>query len=1029
MLKLICGVSGSGKTDTLIAEIRKDIAQKTRCYLLVPEQQAYISERDMTAALPSDAGLYFEVVNFSSLAEDVFREYGGVTQGTLSTAVRNLLMWDTLRTLAPLLKQYGKSATADPSLSRLMMQTVNELRMNGIDSQKMEDAAQLMSPDSALQKKLFDLALIDAVFHEKNESVFGNDPSDKLLRMAALLEEKNYLKGCHIYVDSFTSFTAQEYAVLRHILRQAEHVTVTLCADSFSSKLPQFEGTLETAKRLAKLAAEVNVETERIMLCPKSEQRKAALAALERHIWTFDLPSDGRVALSEEEQRAVRIVSCSNLYEETEAAALHILELVQGGMHYGDIAVVVRDTETYRGVLDAALERYGIPFFLSEPTDLSSKPLSRLILSALRAVSRHYHVQDVMTLVKTGLAGVSFKDAALFEEYCETWHLSGSRFTDSHWSMNPDGLTTDRSARADEILAAANRVRKQIMEPLERLSLDLHAAKSTHDQCRAIYDYLARLNISAQLSDYARRELAAGARREANEALRLYRFLIDTLVTLAEALPDAELTVDELFSVLSLLFADSQLSSVPNAHDCVIIGSASTLRVENIKASLLLGLCEGEFPRAQSDDGVFSESDKVQMESIGLSLDSREKIRASEELLYVYRAITKPRESLYVSTVEMQIDGSQRTPSLAFNRICYLLDRKPIHFDAARLRQILGQVQLSDWKPKLTAKEQTASNITLRLSQSKIRTFALCPFSYFSNYRLKLREKKDSRPSYSDDGVFLHYIFEKVLCAMLGSDGQLHLLPMSEVESLATRVVDDYIAQVCPLPPEHMDARLLHLFARLRRVALLMLREILDELRASSFVPSRFEQRIGDEVGGLPTVALELKNGARVILDGMVDRIDLFEHDGHVFVRVVDYKSGEHKFSIDEVRSGLDIQLVLYLYAICSSDSEKYAPVGAQFLYAKTEKGQVSVNRSGFVLDDEALKPHIDASTEQTYTKKLSSLTNEKINDLMQDMQDAVREIAERILAGDAQKTPSEEACRFCAVRSHCDQAYRNGRR
>ncbi len=1028
MLKLICGTSGSGKTEALIGEIRRDIENKTKCYLLVPEQQAYISERDMTRALPQNAGLYFEVVNFSSLAEDVFREYGGVTQGSLSGAVRNLLMWDTLRSLAPLLVQYGKSAAADPALSRLMMQTVNELRINGIDSDKMEQAAKDCEPDTTLHKKLCDLALIDAVFHERNERVFGSDPSDKLLRMAKLLETHTYFMGCHVYIDSFTSFTAQEYSVLCQILRQADRVTVTLCVDSLHSKLPHFESTLETAKRLFKLASETNTEAESLLLTPSSEHKNAALVELEKNIWTFDLPASKRARLTDNDQRAVRIVSCANLYEETEAAALHILDLVQSGLKYGDIAVIVRDTEIYRGVLDAALERYGIPYFISEPIDLSSRPLARLILSALRAVSRNYHAQDIMTLVKTGLAGIGFRDAAMFEEYCETWHISGNRFKDRHWSMNPDGLTTDRSARADDILAAANRVRAQVMEPLERLALDLHVAKSTREQCSAIYDYLDRLHIASQLSKQAKKELSEGRRREANETLRLYRFLTDTLLMLAQILPDANLTVDELFSVLSLLFSDSQLSSVPSLHDCVVIGSASTLRVENIRASLLLGLCEGEFPRSQNDDGVFSESDKIQLESVGISLDSREKVRASEELLYVYRAITKPREHLYVSTVEMQIDGSARTPSLAFNRICHLLNRKPSHFDVSELRRILGESRADNWKPQLKASKELPQT-TLRLSQSKIRSFVLCPFSYFSSYRLKLREKKDCRPSYADDGVFLHYIFEKVLQAMLGEDGRLHLLSLPEVEALANRVVDDYIAEVCPLPPEHIDARLLHLFARLRRVSLLMLREIVNELHSTAFVPRKFEQRIGDDVGGLPTVSLELRDGSRVILDGTVDRIDLYEENGRIFVRVVDYKSGEHKFSVDEVRSGLDIQLVLYLYAICSPDPVKYTPVGAQFLYAKTEKGQVSVNRSGFVLEDDTLKDSIDSSSDHIYTKKLTSFSKDEIEDLMHDMQDAVKEIAERILAGDAQKTPSEDACRFCAIRAHCDQAHQDGRR
>ncbi len=1022
MLNLICGTSGSGKTATLIQMIRQDIENKQRCFLLVPEQQAYISERDFPAALPLNAGLYFEVVNFSSLAEDVFREYGGVTQGTITGSMRNLLMWDTLRSLAPLLKRYGKGATSDPSMTHLMLQAVNELRMNNIDSQTIEDSIASMDADPALCEKLSDLALIEAVYHERNESMFGNDPADKLLRMAAVLDEHAYFQNAKIYIDSFTSFTAQEYAVLLRILKQADAVTITLCTNGKDSKLPHFESVNETLKRLQRLASVADTKLVISQLLPKSAREFNIFDFLERDVWNFDLKKSELPNFTNEEQRKIKILSCANLYEESEAAALHILDLIQNGMHYGDIAVIVRDTETYRGVLDAAFERYGIPYFLSEPTDLSSKPLSRLILSALRAVSRRYHVQDIMTLAKTGLAGVSQKDAALFEEYCETWHLSGSRFTDLYWSMNPDGLTTDRSERAEEILDAANRTRKQIMEPLERLALDLHLAQDTTAQCRAIYDYLTRLHLSEQLSGQAKKELAQGQRREANETLRTYRILIDALTTLATSLSEATLTTEELLTALTLLFSDTQMSSVPNVHDCIVIGSAATLRVENVKASLLLGLCEGEFPRAQTETGIFSEADKLKLESAGLSFASRENIRASEELFYVYRAITKPRESLYLSTVEMQIDGSARTPSIAFNRICYLLGRKPVRFDSARIQTLLEKESLAEWKPQLSLPKEESS-CTLRLSQSKIRTFVLCPFSYFSSYRLGLREKKDSRPGYADDGIFLHHIFERVLKALLQEDGTLAIPTEKEVETLASKIVDEYILQICPLPPEHMDARLLHLFARLRKLSLIILREILNELSTSGFVPQKFEQRLGDPIEGLPPVTLDLKNGSRVILDGTVDRIDLMRDGDLVYVRVVDYKSGEHKFSIDEVRSGLDIQLVLYLYAVCQGAQDHTVASGAQYLYATNEKGEIHVNRSGFLLDEEAFLTSADSSEGRRYSKKFTMLSQPALQELIQDMHAAVENIAERILAGEAQKTPSEDACKFCPVRTHCDVA------
>ena len=566
------------------------------------------------------------------------------------------------------------------------------------------------------------------------------------------------------------------------------------------------------------------------------------------------------------------------------------------------------------------------------------------------------------------------------------------------------------------------------MQPLERLAASLRASARISDRCRALYDYLCELSIADQLSKRASEELAVGQRRAASETLRLYRFMTDALTTLCTVLPDTEMSIDEMIAALSILFSGINISSVPNTHDCVMIGSASTFRVENIKASLLLGLCEGEFPRAFSDDGILTESDKEVLESAGIILDSRAKLRSSEELLYVYRAMTKPTEILCLSTVASQVDGSARTPSLAFSRVCYLMDRKPDRFDSAAIQKALERPAYTGSTPQLKAPIFEVGQ-TLRLSQSKIRTFVLCPFSYFCIYQLKLREKKDSRPSYSDDGIFLHYVFEKFLRASLGKDGKLHIPPEEEIEPLANRIVDEYLTEVCPLPPDRMEARLLHLFARLRKLSLIMLHEILGELRMSDFVPTKFEQVIGmpgDE--GLPPVILKLQNGSRVQLSGMVDRIDMLEKDGKVFVRVIDYKSGTHKFSLDEVRSGMDIQLVLYLFAVLSSDPGKYIPGGAQYLYAKNEKGKVEINRSGFLLQDQQMLECADRSEGSVYTKKLILQTQEEILELTREMNEAICGIANRILSGEADKTPSEEACMFCPVRGICDKTFQKGK-
>lgn len=1018
MLNLIFGPSGSGKTALLKERIRADIAEGKRSILLVPEQQAYVSEQDLCASLPPSAGRYFEVASFSRLADEAFRLTGGVVKGSLDRGMCTLLMWDTLRELSPLLRQYGKNARNDTTLTSLMLQTLSELHSSGVSAEQLEAAAEAMPKDSPLQKKLLDLSLVDAVYHQKLLDSFGDDPSDRLLRLCNCLKEAPIFADCRIYVDSFTSFTAQEYDVLAELLRQTEEITVALCADGVSSHLPHLEPVMKTAKRLSRLASLTDTPIKRTVLEPDRKNRPEALSRLAETIWDFE---SGRKS-PPTDSRAITLLSCTNLYEEAEAAALQILDWVHGGMRYGEIAVIVRDTETYRGVLDAAFERYGIPYFLSERTDLSAKPLSRLILSALRAVSRSYHVKDVMTLAKTGLAGVSPKDVALFEEYCETWHISGSRFLDEVWSMNPDGLTTDRSARAEEILSAANRARKQLIEPLRHLSARMRASAKLPDRCRALYDYLIELSIPELLSAQAKAEIEKGRLRQAGETVRLYRLLTETLTGMAELLPESELTAEEFLAALSLLLAGNDIGSVPNAHDCVVIGSAATLRIENVRATMLLGLCEGEFPRAITDDGMLSEADKAMLEGVGILLDSRESMRNAEELFYVYRAIAKPTERLMLSTCTRLPDGSARTPSLAFHRALLLLDREPEPFDGALLRS--RQAGLREEAPPMRT-EASPTGASLRLSQSKIHTFVLCPYSYYSTYRLQLREKKDSTPSYADDGTFLHHVFEQFLRASLENGEQLRLPSPEETEGIADRIMENYLLAVCPIPEEQMDRRLLHLFTRLRKLALLMLAEITAELRQSRFIPYAFEQVIGKEgENGLPPVRLTLKDGSTVTLSGMIDRVDLLLQGGKTYLRVVDYKSGKHVFSPEDVRSGLDIQLVLYLDAALASDPAHFTAAGAQFLYATTEKGKIEICRSGFLLDDEEIKRAADAQEGQPFIKKLTLQSAEEIDSLARDMRNAVLSVAERILNGEADKTPSKEACLFCPVNASCDQAY-----
>ena len=82
------------------------------------------------------------------------------------------------------------------------------------------------------------------------------------------------------------------------------------------------------------------------------------------------------------------------------------------------------------------------------------------------------------------------------------------------------------------------------------------------------------------------------------------------------------------------------------------------------------------------------------------------------------------------------------------------------------------------------------------------------------------------------------------------------------------------------------------------------------------------------------------------------------------------------------------------------------------------------MTRSGFVLNDEALLAAADASEDARFVSPLIKRNTEEILELEAEMKTAVSQIADRILAGDVSKTPSEKACGYCPIRNHCNRAY-----
>lgn len=1101
MLNFIYGRSGSGKTEKIIEMIKERVAQKKRTYLLVPEQQAFISE-SMLSILPPSSALCFEVVSFSRLCNIVFSKFGGLTDPVSNMGERDLIMWQALRELTQkdggrkgdLLKEY-ELVKSDPTFSSMMLSTIDELHANGITAEECEAAAEACS-DTHLSNKLRDVSLIYANYARILSDRLGEDAiagENRLVRLKELIRSnRDFFKDCHIFVDSFTSFTAEERNLLFELARSSAEFTITFCRDEESRGMPHSVSIDKTYKDFKGFAEENGLDVTSIPLKADPEKRDEALALLEKNLWNFSFRQRIEDALPEEKLSHIEAYKCKNEFEEITMIALKILEEQKKGVSFSNMAVIFRDVESRKGLLESVFSKMGIPYFLSERTDISATSAARLVFSALRCVIYNFRTVDVLTLLKTGLCNISDEESDLFEDYVYTWSINGAKFLEDRWSMNPGGYTTDEiRGRASDILNAANRVRARLIPPLVTLRDALYASGgNVTSSCRALYNYLTDISLADSLSRLAALDLSLGDVRSAGEDLRIYDCIITALSRIAaifdkkqndsgrDLLP-VKMTAEELLSAVEIMLRGGDVGSVPAVGEYVTVGSAPTLRVENVKIAFVPGLCEGEFPKNYSDVGVFTEKDKEIMASLKnpIALTSRENSIVSDELFYVYRAMTKPQDKLILSTCSARVGGGSCTPSMAWNRILTVFPKLvPFSFDLELIKGLAEECKNTETGDELLPTEDEViinpliiENLfgnKLVLSKSKITAYESCPYQYFSRYALNLRERRVSAISYDNSGTVVHYALEHLIKDLMAdaekasADGEENKenrssLPIIDDVELAKRIgsyVDKYAKEIgCDLDPATT-----YTFSRLRDLSLVMAKDVLGEFADSAFNVLSTEMKISsitdEELEGKPPregelrpIVIKIESGGKersIVLNGIIDRIDYYDKDGSRYIRVVDYKSGNHIFDSEEMKNGKDVQLPVYLFTAALDQNNGASESGCEvraasalFHSAKEEKGEVTLSRSGFMLSD----PDLFRATSASLNKKIlmgievdavsgeatkgNAYSQTELDEIETNLNDSVIKVAQNIYAGHAERKPSSDSCKYCFLRESCPVA------
>lgn len=979
MLNIVYGKVGSGKTK-YVNEILASLAHKgcEDLLLVVPEQFSFTAERAMLELLgPVDCNRVEVVMSFSHIADTVRKEYGSEKLQEISNAKKILLMSMAINQVADKLDFFARRVKTKSFVNE-MIALCDEFKQNSLLP---ETAVSLASglQSKTLEKKVEEVSLILNAYNALTENRFS-DPFDVLTRLYDVLGEYNFFENKIVVIDGFYSFSRQELKIIERMISQAKEVYITVCTDKiFASEDDEYDifaYPRKTAANVIDIAKRYNKEVKAIKAENHDRKISDEIDFLEKNIFRIEKES------KKEETRHIEIISAKNIESECRYVALEVKRLLrENNIRNREIAIVSRDGGEYDIEIKEALKKYGIEVFSDMRRPVRLQPLCTYILSALEIAAYGFSEERVMKCLKTGVTDLDANEISELENYALMWGNS-ARFTDK-WTENPRGLGEEFSEKDSERLECLNSLREIAIKPLAKLKKELSEGATGQKAAEEIYRLLINAHADENLKKIAISLEESDEQELALEQERIWELVIDILDSLAEVIRDELKSAKTLYDLVNTIISNEEIGILPQGLDEVLVGNAERTRVASPKIVFVVGANEGVFPRTPHSSGIFNDRERNILLASGIPLNVSVIDRILEERFIAYHTLCSAGEKLYVSYASKSVSEDLYESEIvkeikAIFPDCKVTDaEKTEEYDYALSTDTAFEAMARTWtsddgktnalKTFFAGKENYKSRINaiskylsekdmkieneenakklfgkvMYLSASRIETYYKCPFEYFCKFGLKASPEEKAEISPRQRGTVVHYCLEKII-KEYGIDA-LKEMSEDELKKIISAVLDDYV-EISMGGKENKSNRFAFLYARFEKTVYALISQIIEEFSVSDFRPFGYEVKI-DRDGEVPPYEIMLEDG-KIMVRGLVDRVDIMVTDDCRYLRVVDYKTGSKEFKLQEVLDGLNMQMLIYLFALTYGGKDEYdncKPAG--ILYKPAKFNQLKATR------------------------------------------------------------------------------------
>ena len=627
-------------------------------------------------------------------------------------------------------------------------------------------------------------------------------------------------------------------------------------------------------------------------------------------------------------------------------------------------------------------------------------------------------------------------DIDCIENYVLARGIRGRKRWSEPWtfvlSKNSGEETSDQLQRQMQHL---NQMREGIAAVFSPLFDAFHGKEHTvADQTYALYQFIRTLHVEEQLKA---RELRFAETNPAKskEYAQIYKIVMDLLDKVTSLLGDEQISIREYGDILDAGFAAAKVGIIPPGNDRVTVGDIERTRLNHIKILFFVGVNDGIVPKNGNTGSIISQFEREKMAEHHLELAPGAREKVFIQKFYLYLNMTKPSDALYVTFSKVNSDGKalrrsyligtllQMFPELKIEEIEELSAAEDVLTPENGIQFFLEGIEqqkepakeadgrgfsekerelwnaLTNWylskeeygeeirnllaasyevhtdEPIGKAVTQALYGTTLENSVTRLERFAACAFAHYMDYGLHLKERELLQFASVDMGNIYHDALEQFAKRVNASEYTWFDLPDEVRAEWIEASMEDAIAG-CKNGGAFEDAKNRYLLARMRQTIRRTVWALTTQIQKGKFVPNNFEVGFS-RADNLSAIQFTLSDEEKMRLRGRIDRVDTYETDDKVYVKIIDYKSGNTSFSLLNLYHGLQLQLVVYMNAALEL-------VAKQHPGKKTEPAGIFY----YHIDDPMVEGNGTESEEEIRHSVLEQL---KLNGLVNDEEEAYR--------------------------------------